>query len=112
GFDARFGPKVECRWIILPNDNHAAQLWREASEGEAGFVKIAKTNNIPQLCPKAGGGVPPIHKNFGDAKIEQVAFNLKVGEISPLLEMPDHTVVILKCDKHIQPDYTKRLEEE
>ncbi len=111
GFDGRHGEKVECRWIVLPDDNRKNQIWEKARESEAEFNKIATTLNIPQLCP-SGGKAPPIHKHFGDANIERIAFNLAPGEVSPLIGMADKTVVILKCDKHIPRDLTKRFEEE
>ena len=65
---------------------------------------------MPQLA-SSGGKVPPIHKHFGDDRIERIAFGLKIGEVSPLIAMPDKTVIILKCDKHIPQDLTKKFEE-
>ena len=84
GFEGRYGEKVECRWIVLPDDKHKNQQWEKAREGEAGFNAIATTYNLPQLCP-TGGKAPPIHKHFGNADIERIAFNLKVGDVSPLI---------------------------
>ena len=50
----------------------------------------AKAQYIPALAAK-GGEIPPIHKHFGDPKVEQAAFNLKPGQLTSLLEMPDGT---------------------
>src|SRR5262245_38984533 len=117
GFEGRYGPKVECRWIVLPDDRLKFQHWEKARESEAEFQRIASTNNIPQLC-SVGGKAPPIHKHFGNADIERIAFNLKVGEVSPLIGMPsdqagsEKTVVILKCDKHILEDPGKKFADE
>lgn len=117
GFEGRYGPKVECRWIVMPDTKQNKQLWEKAAASEAGFNEIAMRHNLPDLCP-SGGKAPPIHKHFGNADIERAAFNMKVGDVSPLIGMaPEQAggtkmVVILKCDKHIPPDLTKRFEEE
>lgn len=112
GFEGRYGPKVECRWIVLPDDKHKDQLWHKARESEAGFHEIATKYNLPALCPKGGAGIPPIHRHFGDPTIERIAFGLKVGDVSQLIGLPDKTVVILKCDRHIPEDPLKRFEDE
>lgn len=112
GFEGRYGPKVECRWIVLPDDKRKNQLWDKAKENEAGFMEVATKYNLPMLCREGGKGVPPIHRHFGDPNIERIAFGLKVGDVSPLIALPDKTVVILKCDKLIPADVTKRFEEE
>src|SRR4029078_1676501 len=57
---------------------------------------------VPAIA-SSGGQVPPIHRHFGDKKVEDVAFSLKVGDVSQLLQMPDKTWVILKCDEHLPP---------
>ncbi|MCI0681952.1 MAG: hypothetical protein L0Y71_07600 [Gemmataceae bacterium] len=112
GFEGRYGPKVECRWIVLPDDKYKEQLWQKASANEAGFNEVATKYNLPALCPHGGKGVPPIHRHFGDPNVERIAFGLKEGDVSPLIGLADKTVVILKCDKHIPADLTKRFEEE
>jgi hypothetical protein len=112
GFEGRYGPKVECRWIVLPDNNAKNQLWDKAKESEAGFVEVATKNNLPVLCREGGRGVPPIHRHFGDPNIERIAFGLKVGDVSPLIALPDKTVVILKCDRHIPEEKGKQFQEE
>jgi hypothetical protein len=111
GFEGRYGPRVECRMIVLPDNSNKYRVWEQVSQSEAAFMHAAKTINMPPLNANEGK-VPPIHKHFGDQNIERIAFNLKVGEVSPLIGMPDKTVVILKCDKHIPADETKRFENE
>jgi len=111
GFEGRYGPKVQCRLIVLPDTPQKYQIWEKLKDNEGEFERVARTLNRPELCAE-GGKVPPITKHFGDARIEQIAFNLKKGEVSPLIGMPDETVIILKCDQHIPADLTKRLENE
>ncbi|MCS7046924.1 MAG: peptidylprolyl isomerase [Gemmataceae bacterium] len=110
-FEARYGPRVECRMIVLPDNNHKFQIWEKIKDSEPEFDRAARTLNHPQLAA-LNGRVPPIHKHFGDPRIEEAAFKLKVGEVSGLIPLPDKTVAVLKCDRHLPPDPTKRLEDE
>jgi hypothetical protein len=113
-FEARYGPKVECRIIVFTKDfktHDIDKIIRECKKGETEFLQHARNQPVESLAT-TGGKVPPIHKHFPDKRIEAEAFSLKEGEISALLEMPDGTSVILKCDKHIPRDSTRRLEDE
>jgi len=110
-FEARFGPKVQCRMIVVQNKELASKIRQEVVQSEEAFAKHARTQYIPDLAAK-GGAAPPIHKHFGDLNIEREAFSLKVGEVSKFIEMPDKTCVILKCDAHLPADTTRRLEDE
>jgi hypothetical protein len=113
-FEAKFGPKVECRLIALSKD-HAKDkydIWTRASKGLAEFEQEAKAWNIPGPLQAEAGKVPPISKHFADPNIEKEAFQLKPGETSPLIGMQDGSVVILHCIKHIPADTTKNLDQE
>lgn len=112
GFDAKYGPKVQCRMIVLAaNDQEKERKWDEARQGEDKFHQLALQGTIAVIASQ-GGRVPPIHKHFGDPKVEQAAFALKEGQVSQLMQMPDHTWIILKCDKHLPPDTSRKLAEE
>ena len=113
GFESKFGPKVECRLIALSKDHEKDkfEIWARASKGLADFEKEAKTWNIPGPLQAEGGKVPPIFKHFPDPNIEREAFNLKPGEVSTLIGMPDGTSVILHCIQHIPADTNKKLDD-
>lgn len=111
-FEARYGEKVECRWIVLdPNDTRKDEIWAETSKSEEGFRKWARAQPHSALASQEGKA-PPIHRNFADTTIEKEAFSLKPGEVSRLIQMPppDKSWVILKCDKRTPPDTTKSFE--
>ena len=109
-FEARYGPKVECRMIAFQKgDTHKQEIWTKISQGEAEFAAYA-TQQFLENLRATGGKIPPIHKHFGDPKIEEAAFNLKPGQITPIMEMPDNTCVVLKCDKHLPADLTKSFD--
>ncbi len=113
-FEARYGPKVQCRMIAFAKDNRKmAEIWTKVSQSETEFANEAKIQYLANLASK-GGEIPPINKHFGNdvhaAKIEKAAFELKPGQVTPLMEMPDGTYIVLKCDKHLPADATKTFE--
>jgi hypothetical protein len=111
-FEARYGEKVQCRMIAFAKgtaQKDMTAIWVKVNKSEEEFTQEAKRQFLPNLQAN-GGAIPPIHKHFGDAKVEQTAFALKPGEVTQLLEMPDGTHIILKCDKHIPRDMTKTFD--
>ena len=50
------------------------------------------------------GLIPPIRKHVGDENLERIAFGLKEGEISPVIQVANQ-YVILKCEKHMAETY-------
>ena len=118
GFEARYGAKVQCRMIVFEKQgkNMAIKAWqkiREAGPGnqEVAFRTEAKQQFLPNMAATAGE-VPPIHKHFGDPRIERVAFSMKPGDVSEVIEMPDQTTVILFCERHLFADVSRSLEKE
>ena len=114
GFEARYGPKIECRMIVLDNKDRSRavlDVYETVRKGRAEFLVEAGKQFIPNLA-QTQGTVPAIHKHFGDKKIEEIAFGLKVGEVSMPIEMPDKTYVILLCEKHLPADTKVRFEDE
>ncbi len=106
-YEAKFGPKVECRMIAFAKDNkRRSDIWVKIKDNEAEFAREAMSQYLPNLAASQGK-IPPINKHFGDAKIEAAAFALQPGQISPLMELPDGTFVVLKCDKLLPPNEVK-----
>lgn len=112
-YEAKFGPKVQCRMIVLAEGTkaHWSQIWEKVRSSEDEFRNTARTQFIPQLAAE-GGQVPPVHKHFGDPNLEREAFSLKPGEVSSVIQMKDKTAVILKCDAHVPADDKVRFEEQ
>jgi hypothetical protein len=106
-YEAKYGPKVECRMIAFAKDNKRRdEIWVRIRDSEAAFDEEAGKQYIQNLA-SSHGKIPPINKHFGDAKIEAAAFNLRPGQISPLIELPDSNFVVLKCDRILPPDMKK-----
>jgi hypothetical protein len=112
GYEARFGPKVECKMIVFDKGQGsiAQKTWEIARQGRTEFINEASKQFIPKLAQEAGK-VPPIHKHFGDKELEDTAFRLKPGEVSRVLEMKDGTYVILLCETHIPANTAVRFED-
>jgi parvulin-like peptidyl-prolyl isomerase len=111
-FDAKYGPKVQCRMIVLQKDNSKKfEVWERARQSPAAFKAEAKNQDLTALGATEGE-VPPIHRHFGDTRIEQAAFSLKEGEVSRLFDLPDGSHVILLCEKHLPADAQARYETE
>lgn len=109
-YEAKYGPKVQCRMIAFAKqDRHTAETWAKISQSEEAFAEQARTQYIPTLSAK-GGVIAPIHKHFGDAKVEAAAFALKPGQVTQLMEMPDKNYIVLKCDKLIPADTNKSFD--
>jgi hypothetical protein len=97
-FEARFHEQVKVRLIVFQTkDKHAEDVWHRVKDDEVAFKEEAKKQFLPNLQAN-GGEVPPIHKHFGDPRIEKEAFGLQDGQVSALIEMPDKSCVILKRD--------------
>lgn len=100
-YEARYGPKVKCRLIVLEaKDIHKDKIWKEVCESEAKFKEYARKNFITELAAQEGMA-PPIHKHFPDDWIERQAFSMKPGEVSIPRQLQDGTWLIMRCEEHL-----------
>jgi hypothetical protein len=111
-FEAKYGPRVDCRMIVLQKGcPQVTQIRERIAKSDEAFMEEARKQFIPELATN-GGKIPPIHKHFPDAGLEREAFSLKVGEVSSAITVQDGSIVLLRCDSHIPADATKRMEDE
>ena len=84
GYEANYGPKVQCRAIVLNNQRRAQEVWEKARENPTvkNFGDLAEQYSIEPGSRSLRGEVPPIQKNGGQPLLEQEAFSLKPGELS------------------------------
>ncbi|HEX3313662.1 MAG TPA: hypothetical protein VHR72_02170 [Gemmataceae bacterium] len=124
GFEARYGAKVQCRMILCKDQNEASTKWQRIMTGakiepdkidparlEAAFLDEAGRQGDSRLA-SVKGQVPPIHTHFGDRRVEREAFRLKPGEMSQVLEMNDHTAIILFCERIIPAETFRKFLDE
>jgi parvulin-like peptidyl-prolyl isomerase len=113
GFEAYYGEKVECRMILWPpkEKNHALAMYAKLRDSEEEFKRVASSQASPSLAAYHGR-VPAIGRyTLGDEALEKAVFELQPGQVSGLVGTPQGEVLV-KCDRRIPPDTTKKLEQE
>ncbi len=107
GFERDYGPRVKARLILIDsNIRHANQIWEEAKAAPEKFDELAiKYSADPNTRP-LGGVIPPIRKHGGSPQIEDVAFKMQPGDISPVIQIEENRYVILKCEGRTEPVVT------
>lgn len=101
-YETRFGPARRVRLIVVTDATKAAQVQREASARPADFARLAMTHSQDVNSASIGGLIQPIRLHAGDPKVERVAFNLKPGDVSSVIQAGDQ-FVILKCEGIVPP---------
>ena len=105
-FEANFGQKVRCLAIFFPaQDNRRAQeVWQKANRHrtEENFGDLAAEFSYDPDSRLGRGVIPPIVRHMGRPLLEREAFALKPGELSQIIQVDEH-LVILYCLGHIAP---------
>ncbi len=87
--ETEFGEKVMIRVIALDDPEKAKQIHAAVTANPQSFGQMAIKHSIDPNSASRRGALPPIRKHTGDPKLEQVAFSLKPGEISQVVEFGD-----------------------
>lgn len=103
-FVRHYGKRVKCRMIMLDNLRRANEVWQKAKLKPDDFDRLARDNSIDPNSRSLGGSIPPVARYTGNDEIEKVAFKLREGEISHIIELGFSRYVILKCE-----GFTKQL---
>jgi foldase protein PrsA len=102
-----YGPRVEARMILVNgNIRQANEVWQKANANPDDFGRLAREHSADPNTRPLGGVVPPIRRFGGSEQVEEEAFKLKVGEISPVIELGESRYIILKCEGHTKPVVT------
>jgi parvulin-like peptidyl-prolyl isomerase len=103
-FEANYGPRVRCRAIVLANMRRAQEVWGKARQNTSldYFGDLAEEYSVEPSSKALRGEVPPVRRYGGQPQLEDVAFELKPGELSGIIQLGDK-FVILKCEGHTQP---------
>lgn len=103
-FEAEYGPKVKARLIAVSSRQKADWVLKSAQANPESFAQLAKEHSEDRATASAYGVIPPIRRHVGDPNLEQVAFGLKEGEISPVIPVGNQ-YLILRCEKQIPQTY-------
>jgi hypothetical protein len=109
-YETQVGPMVEVRIIVCGKREDADAALAKVKAAPETFGKVAKEVSIDGATASREGAMPPIRKHLGDAGMEQAAFALRPGEISPVIAVgPDQKqqFVILKCEKQVPDQFEK-----
>jgi len=101
-FESEFGASVKVRLIALDTAAEARKIHALAKAKPEDFSALAKKHSKDSNSASAYGLIQPIRRNSGDTKLEEVAFGLKKGEISPVVEV-GKLFVFVKCEEHLPP---------
>jgi parvulin-like peptidyl-prolyl isomerase len=92
-FESQYGPAVRARLIVKGDRDKAEQIRAEAAADPGNFGNLAKDkSDDPSAAVK--GVIQPIRKHMGVKEIEQVAFTMKDGEVSPVIQVGNQFAVI------------------
>jgi parvulin-like peptidyl-prolyl isomerase len=103
-FDSEFGPRVKARLIAVSSKAKADEAHAAAVADPAKFGELSKKYSEEAGVASAYGVIPPIRKNLGDANLERIAFGLKAGQVSPVIQVAN-MYYILKCEEQIQGQF-------
>jgi parvulin-like peptidyl-prolyl isomerase len=112
--NARYGPAVQVRQIVLGSRKDAEKVWADLNANPESFPSIAKNRSLDPASQPYGGLIHPIRQGSTNPEVEKIVFTLKPGEISPIVEWPAEQFLIFRCEQHLQPqniDKTKVREQ-
>jgi parvulin-like peptidyl-prolyl isomerase len=103
-FEASYGARVRCRAIVLDNLRRANAVWDMARKDPTAenFGDLAEQYSIEPQSQALRGEVPPIQQHGGQPLLEREAFALRPGELSGVIQVDDH-YLILFCEGHTKP---------
>jgi parvulin-like peptidyl-prolyl isomerase len=99
-YDARFGPAVKCRLIVVGERQLAEQLHRQVTSRPADFARLAMQHSIDVNSASIGGLIQPIRRHVGDPGIEREVFALQPNQISSIIPIGEQ-FAILKCEGQV-----------
>ncbi len=107
GFEANFGPRVEVLVVVANDHRQALKVWNMATANPTAeyFGKLANQYSIEPASKNNFGQVPPIQRHGGREELEKEAFNLQPGEISKVIQVGEHWV-IMYCQGMTEPVVT------
>lgn len=105
-FIRNYGPRVKARMIMFDNLRRAQDGHEQVRDNPDDFEQVAAKLSIDPSSRALGGQIPPIPRNNGNEALEKEAFKLKMGQISPVIEVAPGRFIILKCEGRTDPVVT------
>jgi parvulin-like peptidyl-prolyl isomerase len=96
-YEAKYGPAVKCRLIVVSNRDLAQQLHRQLAARPDDFARLAMQHSVDVNSASIGGLIQPIRHHVGDPAIERAVFALKPGQLSQIIPVGEQ-FAILRCE--------------
>lgn len=108
GFEANFGPRVEALAMVFNDHRQATKVWQMAKANPTAeyFGQLANQYSVEPASQANFGEVPPIQRHGGRQQLEAEAFSLQPGEISKVVQVGEHYVVLM-CRGQTTPRITQ-----
>ncbi|MBN2474582.1 MAG: peptidylprolyl isomerase [Pirellulales bacterium] len=100
-YEARYGAAVDARLISCSTLEKARQVRAKVVADPEQFPKLAKQYSEDAPSASLGGRIQPIRKHGNFPEIEQAAFTMQDGEISPVIPAGGQFVIIQRS--HLLP---------
>ncbi len=103
-----FGERVRVKAIVMDNQRRAADAWEKVDANPDNFENFVKEFSVDPTSRALGGAIPPIQRYSGNPtsqELEERAFKMKEGEISPVIQLGTQWV-ILRCEGRTEPVVT------
>lgn len=101
-YESEYGPSVKVRLILCNTEEKARRVHALALQNPENFPSLARNESDDAASRSMNGLVQPIRKHVGDKALEQAAFALAEGEISPIVPIGSQWAFI-KCEQHFPP---------
>ena len=100
-FDNIYGEKIQCKVILWPKgaQKDVLRVYDAIRSSDAAFDDAARNQPYSDLQAK-GGKIDPIgrHSGPGTAKIEEIAFRLKDGQVSEMIDTGNGILIIKRIE--------------
>lgn len=104
-FEANYGEKVDVRMLVVVELRKAQELWEKVSQEKdeakrlALFEDFCKSHSIDAATRSFAGKTQPINRHTGYPEVENLAFSLKKGELSKIIQIPEGNLMLLCVDR-------------
>ncbi len=105
-FENQFGEAVKARIIVARSRKEAEELRIKALTAPDDFGALARQHSVDVGSASANGWVQPIRRHSGDAGFEAAVFSLRLGDISPVVQVADQFIIV-KCEDRLPAADTK-----
>ena len=101
-YEQEFGEMIRVRLIAVRDEQKARDLHAKLTAKPADFARAAIEHSEDVNSASIGGLIQPIRRFMGDKSLEDQAFALQPGQLSPVIPVGEQ-FAILKCEERVAP---------